>query len=193
VCLTLPILVGTDGVRKMSKSLGNTIGISDPPEEIYGKAMSVPDDVIADYFELATDVPLDEVRRLLDDDGPMAAKMRLAGELVRIYHGPDAACAAAEHFERTVRNREAPEQVPEVRLGGDLLRDGKVWIVKLIVHCGFARSNGEARRLIAQGGVSLDGELLTDADLDFTPPDGAVLKVGKRNYARLRVGAKETR
>jgi len=185
--------VGTDGVRKMSKSLGNTIGISDPPEEIYGKAMSVPDDVITDYFELATDVPLDEVRRLLDDDGPMAAKMRLAGELVRIYHGPDAACAAAEHFERTVRNREAPEQVPEVRLGGDLLRDGKVWIVKLIVHCGFARSNGEARRLIAQGGVSLDGELLTDADLDFTPPDGAVLKVGKRNYARLRVGAKETR
>lgn len=187
VCLTLPILVGTDGVKKMSKSLGNTIGISEAPTDMYGKAMSIPDDLIMDYFELATEVPLDEARALLDADGPMPAKMRLATELVRMYHDAAAADDAAEHFDKTVRRKQTPEEIPEIAVTDDLLKDGQVWIVKLIVHCGFASSNGEARRLIAQGGVSIDDEPIDDANLDFEPEDGMVLKVGKRNFACLRL------
>ena len=187
VCLTLPILVGTDGAMKMSKSLGNYIGISEPPEQMYGKAMSIPDAALMDYFALATDVPLDEAKRLLDDRGPMAAKLALAAALVRLYHGEEAARSAAEHFDRTVRQREAPEDLPEVRLGPDLMKDGRVWIVRLVRHCGFAKTNGEARRLIVQGGVQLDGETVSNPDEDLVPRDGMVLRAGKRNYARLRI------
>jgi tyrosyl-tRNA synthetase len=187
ICLTLPILVGTDGVKKMSKSLGNTIGISEPPEEIFGKTMSIPDDLILSYFELGTDRPMDEARRVLDDEGPMAAKMRLGRALVTVYYDEAVAQAAEEHFNRTVREKEAPEDIPEVKLGADALKDGKVWIVRLVTEVGFANSNREARQLISQGGVSLNDETVDDPGLDVAISDGDVLQVGKRRYATIRL------
>ena len=186
VALTLPILVGTDGVRKMSKSLRNYIGITDPPEEIYGKVMSIPDDAMRGYFELATDVPLDTVADLLGPDGDrMQAKLMLARSIVERYHGKDAAQEAAARFDRTVRNRELPEDVPEITLGARDLKDGKIWIVRLVVKCGFAESNGEARRLVGEGGVSIDGIARKDPGLDLEPRSGMILKVGKRRVARI--------
>jgi tyrosyl-tRNA synthetase len=182
--LTLPLLVGTDGELKMSKSYGNHIGIAEPPETMYGKTMSVPDALLQMYFDLTSDVPVDEARRLLAGD-PMPAKMALARNLVTRYHGAQAAEAAAERFDREVRRKELPEDIPEVTVPADLLQDGKVWIARLIVHCGFASSTSEARRLVAQGGVSLDGENIADAGANLSPKPGAVLRVGKRKFARL--------
>jgi tyrosyl-tRNA synthetase len=185
VALTLPILVGLDGVRKMSKSLGNYIGVSETPEQQYGKAMSIPDAVIRSYFELATDVPMDEVDALIAQKGAMAAKLRLAGEIVRIYHSQEAAQRAAEHFDRTVRKKEAPDEIPEVHVPADMLKEGKLWIVKLIRHCNFAPTNNHARQLAGQGGVTLDGAVVKDGDVAIR--DGMILRAGKRNYAKIRI------
>ena len=182
--VTLPLLVGTDGTLKMSKSYGNHIGISEPPEEMYGKIMSVPDDLLKNYFDLCSDVPEEEAARLVAGD-PMQAKLSLAASIVGRYHGENAAKEAADHFNRTVRRKELPEEIPEVGVPDDLLEDGKVWIAKLMVHCGFAKSTSEARRLIAQGAVSLDGETIADAGLNVAPEPGLLLKVGKRKFARL--------
>ncbi len=188
VAITLPMLVGTDGVKKMSKSLGNYIGVTEPPETMYGKAMSISDDVTRDYFVLTTKLPLAEIDEILAQGNPMAAKLRLASEIVKRYHDEPSARAAEEHFNRTVRRKETPDEIPEVEVPQSLCTDGKVWIVKLLVHCGLSSSNREARRLIVQGGVSLNGETVTDAGLDLEIEDGTLLKAGKRKYARIRIG-----
>jgi len=187
VAITLPILIGTDGVRKMSKSLGNYIGVTESPEMMYGKVMSIPDVLMRDYFILATDVPLAEVEALLAGGDPMAAKMALARAIVTRYHGEDVALRAEEYFERTVRWGEVPENIPRVEVPPALLREGRIWIVRLLVHCGLASSNSEARRLISQGAVSLDGDVITDPDLDLSVRGGMVLRAGKRRYVRLEV------
>ena len=187
VAITLPILVGLDGARKMSKSYDNYIGISEAPEQMYGKCMSLPDALIRSYFELATSVSMQEISAILSKDEPMRAKLRLASEIVALYHGREGATRAAEHFDRTVRKKEMPEEIPEVRVTPDLLKDGKVWVVKLIRHCGFAATNGEARRLVSQGGVTLDGAAITDADADLSIKDGQIIRAGKRNFAKIRV------
>ncbi len=187
VAITLPILVGLDGVRKMSKSYDNYIAVNEAPEQMYGKCMSIPDALIRSYFELATEVTLKEVDALLAKNDPMQTKLRLASEIVALYHGPEAGTKAAEHFDRTVRKKEMPEDIPEVRVTPDLLKDGKIWVVKLIRHCGFAASNGEARRLVSQGGVTLDGVAVTDADTDLAIKDGQVIRAGKRNFATIRL------
>ena len=187
VAITLPILVGLDGARKMSKSYDNYIGISEAPEQMYGKCMSLPDALIRSYFELATSVSMQEINAILSKDEPMQAKLRLASEIVALYHGREGATRAAEHFDRTVRKKEMPEEIPEVRVTPDLLKDGKVWVVKLIRHCGFAATNGEARRLVSQGGVTLDGAAITDADADLSIKDGQIIRAGKRNFAKIRV------
>jgi tyrosyl-tRNA synthetase len=149
--------------------------------------MSIPDALIGNYFELATTVPMGEVAALLAKNNPMEAKLRLATEIVSLYHGPDPAAKAAEHFDRTVRKKEVPDEMPEVRVTPDLLKDGKIWVVKLIRYCGFAATNGEARRLVSQGGVTLDGEAVTDADADLAVKDGQILRAGKRNFAKIRL------
>lgn len=188
VALTLPILPGTDGVRKMSKSLGNYIGINEPPNEIFGKVMSIPDNVMRIYFELATDEPMDEITRLLDSHvNPRDIKVRLAKAIVRRYHSAEAAEAAAAEFERIFRHRELPSEIPEVKISSAALKNGKIWIAKLIVLCGFAPSNSEARRLVSQGGVSIDDTKISDANLDIEVKDGMLLQVGKRKFARLRL------
>jgi len=184
VAVTLPLLVGLDGQMKMSKSYGNHIGINEPASTIYAKAMSIPDSAMRTYFDLTSDVPPEEMERLLAGD-PMTAKMALARSLVRRYHGEQPAAEAAEKFDREVRRKELPEEIPEVRVPPELIEGGKIWIAKLIVHCGHAPSTSEARRLVSQGAVSLDGTPITDPSANITPAAGALLKVGKRKFARL--------
>lgn len=183
VCVMMPILEGTDGVEKMSKSLGNYIGITEPPEEMYGKTLSIPDALIYRYFELATDVPTEQLPELarFAEENPRDAKHRLAHTIVRMYHGEAAADAARAHFERTVIRGEAPEDMPEVPVEG-----ARIALLDLIRQAGFAASNGEARRFVQQGAVTLDGERADDpfAEVDLAAAP-LVLKVGKRRYARV--------
>ncbi len=190
VCMTFPILVGTDGTRRMGKSLGNYIGIDEAPEEMLGKIMSIPDHAMRQYFELTTDLPVERIEELLSDKThPRDAKALLAKTIVARYHGEAAARAAEEHFDKLFRQHEQPDDMPDVVITREDLKDGKLWIAKLIVKAGFAKSNGEARRLVAQGGVVLDGQKVRDPSWDFEPQSGAVLQVGKRRFAALRVQA----
>ena len=188
IALTLPILPGLDGVKKMSKSLGNYIGINEPAKDIFGKVMSVPDNVMRLFFELATDEPMDEIARLLASDvNPRDIKVRLGKAIVRRYHSAEAAEEAAAEFDRVFRERELPSEIPEIKVPAAELKDGKIWIAKLIVLCGFAPSNAEARRLVVQGGVTIDDAKVSDSKLDVALKDGMLLQVGKRKFARIRV------
>jgi tyrosyl-tRNA synthetase len=192
VVFLMPILVGLDGQQKMSKSLGNYIGIAEPPEEMFGKVMSLPDELMAQYFVLCTDVPMEEIEAIERGlrEGrlhPRDVKRRLAREIVAIYHGAEAASAAEAAFERVFVAKEFPEQIPEVFLEPDDLEGGRIWIVKLLVLAGLVESNSEAKRLISQGGVSVDGRRITDIDTDLEVVDGMVLRVGKRRFARIRL------
>jgi tyrosyl-tRNA synthetase len=184
VALTLPLLVGTDGTAKMSKSYGNYIGVSEVANDMYGKVMSVPDALLKNYFDLCSDVPEEEAAAFVAGN-PMEAKMALAKSIVERYHDAEAATHAAANFNRTVRNKELPDDIPEIAIPADLIVDGAVWIAKLITLCGFAPSTSEARRLVAQGAVSIDGEAIKDVKANVTPKAGALLKVGKRKYARV--------
>ena len=173
--LTTPLLIGTDGSMKMSKSLGNYIGVTDPPNEMFGKAMSISDEIMPDYYALVLDQQLPEAE-------PRDQKRALARSLVRIFHGDRATLEAERTFDAVVR-REVPEEVPEVELPAD----GEVWIVDLITRAGFAATNGEARRFIRGSAVRLGGEVVRDERLSLKPEDleGRILQVGKRRYARL--------
>ncbi len=185
VCITTPILPGLDGVEKMSKSLGNHIGVTAPPADMYGKVMSIPDNLMRDYYVLLTSLPLSEVEALLAGH-PRNAKSRLAKEIVAFYHSPDAADAAAEEFDRVFREHQLPDDIPAVQLPADLLSDPEgVWIVKLLVVSGLTSSSNDARRLIAQGGVTLDGARIADVDARLKLKGGETLRVGKRRFARL--------
>ncbi|QIN79033.1 tyrosine--tRNA ligase [Rubrobacter marinus] len=172
--LTMPLLVGTDGSAKMSKSLGNYIGLTEPPRDVFGKAMSIPDNLMKDYYELLLD-------SAVPDAPPVEQKRELARGLVRMLHGEDAVKDAEATFDTVVR-RGIPDDAPEVALP-----DGEVWIVDLITHAGFAGTNGEARRFIKGGAVRLDGEPVRDEKLalDAGTLHGSVIQVGKRRYARL--------
>jgi len=188
IVITVPLLEGTDGVEKMSKSLGNYIGISEPPEEMYGKTMSIPDTLIVKYFTLATDVEPSEVRRMEEGMAsgglnPRDAKARLAREVVALYHGAAAARKAEEHFETVFCQKEIPDEVVEF-----FVTPGNNWICAVIKDAGLAKSNSEAKRLIQQGGVKLGGEKVSDAGLELDPKrdDGAVLQVGKRRFVALK-------
>ncbi|HID95547.1 MAG TPA: tyrosine--tRNA ligase [Candidatus Latescibacteria bacterium] len=189
VALLMPLLVGTDGTEKMSKSLGNYIGVDEPPEEIYGKTMSIPDQLIYPYFELATDVPsseLKEIKRMLADPSvnPMDLKRRLARRLVSMYYGVTAADTAERKFDAVFREREVPEDIPEYQTD-----KGSIWIVRLLTSSGLATSSSEARRLIQQGGVSIDGVRVSDPEIHINIKGGEVLKVGKRRFLRLKSSA----
>src|SRR5215203_1280413 len=173
--LTTPLLVGTDGTAKMSKSLGNYIGVTDAPREMFGKAMSIPDGPMREYYELLLD-------RQPPEAPPVEQKRELARSLVRLFYGDEAIGDAERTFDAVAR-REVPEDAPEVTLP----EAGEVWIVDLISRAGFANSNGEARRFLKGGAVRLDGETVTEERLSLAVSDldGSVLQVGKRRYARL--------
>ncbi|MGI6036362.1 MAG: tyrosine--tRNA ligase [Limnochordia bacterium] len=185
VGVCVPILLGTDGVEKMSKSLGNYIAIQDGPSEMYGKTMSIPDELMDMYFELLTEVPgreLEEIRTGLakGTHHPRNVKRRLAREIVARFHGPEAAKEAEEEFDLVFIKGELPEDVPKLSLGSE-----SIWIVELLRLAGFASSNGEGRRLIQGGGVRIDGQQVADVDLEWIPEDGAVIQVGKRRFIKV--------
>jgi len=189
VIITLPLLIGTDGVEKMSKSLGNYIGINEPPNEMYGKAMSIQDTLIYSYFELVTDVPASELARLkrdLEDPqvNPRDLKARLAREIVRMYHGSLAAQRAEEEFNRVFREKGLPSELEEFRLDRS---NGKIWIVRLLTSTGLAPSSSEARRLMEQGAVWINGQRITDANVEIPLERDFVLKVGKRRFLKIVV------
>jgi tyrosyl-tRNA synthetase len=189
VALFMPILEGTDGVEKMSKSLGNYIGIDEEPKDIYGKVMSIPDNLIIKYFELATDIHPDEIyimKKQLDNDevNPRDTKMRLAFEIVTLYHGRDSALAARENFITVFQQNKIPDDMPVVFIDNNLKTDGKIDIIKVLVSAGFASSNSDARRLISGGAVRVNGEKITGAE-DIVLSDNDVLQAGKRKFARI--------
>lgn len=192
LAFTMPLLAGIDGERKMSKSIGNHIGLTEPPEEQFGKTMSIPDGLIAEWFRLCTDLdPKDaeEIEKGLTDGSlhPAEQKRRLAKEIVGLYHGELAAGAAEQRFDTVHREHEIPEDVPEMRIPDETIRDGRVWIPRLLAETGLAASNADARRLIQGGGVKLDGKALTDPDDDLPVENlrGRILQVGRRRFARL--------
>jgi tyrosyl-tRNA synthetase len=183
VVLTMPILVGTDGVRRMSKSLGNYIGVTDAPEEMYGKTMRIPDEALESWYSLLLGSgPPPEL-------GPRDAKRALARALVERFHGPDAARAAEEDFDRRHVRHELPEDVPILEWPGD---EPSVHLPALLARA-FGISTSEARRAMAHGGVRLDGEPLANGSLDVAAVevDGKVLQLGKRRFVRVRVGSGE--
>ena len=185
--LTMPILPGTDGVEKMSKSLDNYIGIDESPKQMYGKTLSVPDKLIYDYFLLATDIPpgeLAEVKQQLHgaDVNPRDLKRRLARTLVTMYHGAQAAAAAEEEFDRIFIKKDLPDEIPEVVIKID---NGKVGIIRLLTETNLASSNSEARRLIEQGGVSVDGKRVNDQNDMIEVTRSIVVKVGKRRFVKV--------
>lgn len=185
--LTLPILVGVDGVNRMSKSLGNYIGVDEPPKEIFGKIMSIPDSLIFSYFELVTDLDTEALKdikaRLASREfNPMELKKELGVTLVAMYHSQEAAREARAEFERVFSDRGIPDDIPEfsaARLGG------RLWIVRLLTETGMVKSGGEARRLIKGGGVYLNDERVNDDSLEIDLSEGMLFKVGKRRFFKI--------
>jgi tyrosyl-tRNA synthetase len=193
VAFTMPLLVGLDGVHKMSQSLGNYVGIEEPPEEMFGKLMSLPDELIVPYLILCTPLSEEEVRAAESGlaDGsrhPNGEKRRMAREIIALYHGADAATAAEEAFDRVFKRHEVPEEVRQVSLPP---ADGPLWLPKLLVAWELASSNSDARRKIEEGAVRLDDERVTDPAAEFAPSDldGRVLQVGRRQFVRIVASA----
>ena len=187
VCIMLPLLEGTDGSEKMSKSLDNAIGITEGPEDMYGKTMSVPDDLIYRYVELVTDIPTERLPKIKQfaEANPRDAKAQLARRIVEIYHDEEAADRAEEHFEQTVVEGGVPDDIPE---HAPETEDGEeVGLLNLMRHAGLTESNSEGRRLIEQGAVTIDEDAVTDTGryIDVSDEAPFVLQVGKRRFARI--------
>ncbi|MBV5339857.1 MAG: tyrosine--tRNA ligase [Deltaproteobacteria bacterium] len=187
--LTMPLLEGLDGVNKMSKSLGNYIGISELPDEIFGKIMSISDDLMLRYYELLSDLTLSEIEVMkgeLKDHTlhPMAAKKRLGREIVSRFHGAGAGEIAEENFVKRFKDNEIPEDMPQVSYS---LIDGVVLLAKAMTEAGLTKSNGEGRRAIDQGGVKLNGEKVSDTNLELTSVGEHIVQIGKRRFARIMV------
>jgi tyrosyl-tRNA synthetase len=185
VAVTTPLLVGLDGTQKMSKSLGNYVGITEAPGEQFGKLMSLPDELMPSYFEHAAGVRYDDVRAL----APVEQKRALARTVVELYHGAGAGAAAEAEFDRVFKAHDAPTEVPEHVLDTSEVRDGRIALANVLRQAGLASSNKEARRLITQGGVRRDGEVVDDPDAAAAPEDldGVTLQVGRRRWVRIRV------
>jgi tyrosyl-tRNA synthetase len=180
VVMTMPLLEGLDGTRKMSKSYGNFVGLTDAPEEMYGKLMSVPDPLMVKYYELLTDLTPAELARIRAGAiHPMEAKKRLASRIVAEYYDAQAAGAAQRYFESKHQRREVPDNAPVFRIERDM------WICELMKQIRFAPSTNEARRLIGQGAVRVDGEVVSDVNFRIVPGTHKVLEVGKRRVARI--------
>lgn len=187
VVLTTPLLEGLDGVNKMSKSLGNYIGISEPPDAIFGKVMSVSDELMFRYYELLSDLSLAEIATMKDDVAagrlhPKAAKVRLARELVARFHSPAAAEQAERAFEQVFARHEIPDEVEEVHMAAT---EAEVWVPKLLLDAGLVKSTSDGRRMIQQQAVTIDGEKVADSNA-VVPTRGTLLfKVGKRRFCRI--------
>ncbi|HQE70180.1 MAG TPA: tyrosine--tRNA ligase, partial [Atopobiaceae bacterium] len=192
VALTVPLLVGLDGVKKMSKSYGNYVGLTDEPNDMYGKIMSINDGIIPMYFRLCSTLGVDEVDAIdaAFADGsadPYAMKRALARNIVDLYHGDGAGQAAEGAFDRQFKQNEVPEDIPEFALELTINDDGLVYLAKVMVEAKLAASAGEARRLIDGGGVKIDGKAVAPKSYNVEPAllAGALVQVGKRKWAKL--------
>ncbi len=190
VAILLPLLVGTDGVRKMSKSYGNYIGITEPPEEMFGKIMSIPDEIMWDYWTLLTDLTEEEIEKMKKDVQtgtlhPMEVKKELAMYIVTRFHGEEEAIKAKEHFEKVFSKRELPEEIPEPEII-IATQEKKIPLYELVYKLGFAPSKSEARRLIKGGAVKIDGSKFTDPFFEIDLSEEFVIQVGKRKFARIK-------
>ena len=192
VCLTLPLLEGTDGVRKMSKSYGNYIGLTDEPADMFGKVMSIPDEMMVKYYRLASTASVDEIDAIEaglanDELHPNRVKRDLARNIVAAYYDEEAADAAEAEFDRVFKQHEMPEEIEEHAVDLTPNDEGKVYLAKLIAEIGMASSAGEARRLIDGGGVKVNGEPVPAKEYNVAPEalQNAVLQVGKRKFAKI--------
>jgi len=185
------LLVGTDGQQKMSKSLGNYIGVEDTPSEMYGKVMSIPDDLVMDYFELLTDVPekeLAEFRQQLaaQSVNPMILKKRLAREIVTQFHSAGAARDAESHFEKVVQKKEAPQEIRVYSIpSSEAFGTPRVDITTVLVDAGIVKSRGEVKRLLAQGAVEINGKRIDTNVVEI--PDGSIIQIGKRRFLKISI------
>ncbi len=190
VAITMPVIEGTDGVRKMSKSFHNYIGVMEAPDEMLGKLMSIPDELILRYFQLLTSIDPDDLRQMetqmkTGELNPKDAKLELARQIVSTYHSNREATEAIGQFQQVFSRRELPDEMPTLDVTDDLTANGTIGLVALVVKAGFAKSNSEARRLIEQGAVSLEGEKIKDPHAEVPVEPGTILRVGKRRFARL--------
>lgn len=176
VIITMPLLEGTDGVKKMSKSYGNYISITEPPKEMFGKIMSVSDELMVKYYELLTEENLDKVKKM----HPRQAKAELAKELVQKYYSETEAKKAEEEFEKVFVKRELPEEIKKIRI-----REKKIWVVDLLVKADLATSKNEAKRLITQGSVKINQKRIKDSDVDLLMDKEYIIQVGKRKFRRI--------
>lgn len=192
VGMFMPILEGTDGVKKMSKSVGNYIGINESPEEIYGKTMSIPDELIIRYFELVTDIHPDEIYKMKQDMAqdkvnPRDLKMRLAREIITLYYNEEEAKKAEESFKSVFQKGELPEDIEEVLVGKENLENDSIWIAKLLVLLKLSPSTSEARRSVEQGAVKINEDKVTDTKLNVRIKNGDIIRVGKRKIAKIKL------
>ena len=187
VVLTMPVLVGTDGQQRMSKSLGNYIGVAESAEEIFGKIMSISDEMIYDYFELVTDLGTDELRRIKKELGekktnPMVLKKRLGKEIVRMYWSQEDADKAHQEFERVFSKKELPQEIPVKHLEHD---QAEMWVGHYLVEAGCAKSTSEVKRLIKQGGLYIDNERVSDENLKISVAGEKLVRLGKRRFFKI--------
>jgi tyrosyl-tRNA synthetase len=187
VILTMPVLPGTDGVQRMAKSVGNYIGVSEPPKEIFGKIMSIPDDLIYTYFELLTDIPendLLKIKKEFEDkkNNPMILKKRLGKELVRMYYNKEEADKACEEFEKVFSKKELPEEIPIKYFEHD---EPEIWIAHMLVKAGCVKFTSEIRRLIKQGGLYIDNKRIDDEELKVPVEGAKLVKLGKRRFYKI--------
>ncbi len=186
ICLMMPLLEGLDGVNKMSKSLGNYIGIDEPPNEMFGKVMSISDEMIIKYFTLLTDVPSKDIQKMEEDmkggTNPRDIKVKLAKEIIKTYYPEEMAHQAEEEFNRVFAKKELPDEIPEYHVG-----EKEVWVIKLLTDSGLSTSNSEARRLIQGGGLYIDNERVQDDKLVIECRNGMIIKAGKRKFLKLKV------
>ncbi len=182
IVMTMPILVGLDGVEKMSKSKGNYIGVTDEPNDMFGKVMSISDGLMENYYTLLTDLPMDQVKVLIDptQTHPKEAKVQLGKMIVAQFYDEIAATGAAAHFDKVFKQKEIPDDMPVVAMTSE-----PIFASKLLVACNLVASVGEGKRMVKQGGVSVDGKKLTNPNEEILPTDGMVVQVGKRKFARL--------
>ena len=180
VVLTMPLLEGLDGINKMSKSLNNYVGVAEPAKEQFGKLMSISDELMLKYYELLTDVNLDEIKSM----HPMEAKKQMAAMIVERFHGEGAGVNAREGFESQFARNEVPDDVPEATLPAE---NGSLWIVRALAESGLTASNGEAIRMIKQNALSIDGEKISDKDHQLKPGGPYLIKLGKRKFLNLSI------
>ena len=184
IVITMPILVGLDGTEKMSKSKDNYIGVTDEPADMFGKVMSISDDMMENYFTLLTDMPAAEIAKLTDasQTHPKEAKVLLGKTLVTQFYDKDAADGAVGLFDRVFAQNQLPDDMPQVEISAEPITAGK-----LILTCGLLSTGGEAKRMIKQGGVSIAGDKVSDPNMQITPADGMIIQIGKRNFAKLKI------